>query len=186
MAVADILVGAKPSTVVHDRHMAWFRAMFQPTVAAGLLKPERLAGYRDFFIYLKGSRYVPVAHASLQDAMDAYFDALEAEPDPRVRAVLGHSIFTYVHPLPDGNGRIGRFIMNTQLASGGYPWTVIPVDERERYLQALDAASLDHDVRPFAALVSDLVRREPPPPRPRASGEEPAYRRDEVAPSHEL
>ena len=26
----------------------------------------------------------------------------------------------------DGNGRMGRFLMNVMLASGGYPWTVIP------------------------------------------------------------
>ncbi|NNM73913.1 Fic family protein [Enterovirga aerilata] len=175
-AVADILGGADAAALVLDRHMAWFRAMFQPSVAAGLFDDERLGGYRRHFIYLDGSRYVPVAHASVQDAMDAYFDAFEAEPDPRVRAVLGHFIFTYIHPLPDGNGRIGRFIMNTQLASGGYPWTVIPVDERVRYMRSLDAASLDHDVRPFAALVSDVVRREPPPPRRRSAGEEPAYR----------
>ncbi|MCG7392941.1 Fic family protein [Microvirga sp. ACRRW] len=174
-AVADILGGANPAAVVSERHMQWFRAMFQPSVAAGLFLPERLAGYRQHFIYLDGSRYVPVAHASVQDAMDAFFDSFEAEEDPRVRAVLGHFVFTYIHPLPDGNGRIGRFIMNSQLASGGYPWTVIPIDERQRYMQSLDAASLQHDIRPFAGLAADLVRREPPPPRRRAAGEEPAY-----------
>jgi Fic family protein len=32
----------------------------------------------------------------------------------------------------DGNGRVGRFLMNTMMASGGYPWTVIPVTDRKR------------------------------------------------------
>lgn len=173
-AVSDILGGTNPVTV-SERHLTWFRAMFQPSVSAGLFLPERLAGYRQHFIYLDGSRYVPVAHASVQDAMDAFFDCFELEEDARVRAVLGHFVFTYIHPLPDGNGRIGRFIMNTQLASGGYPWTVIPVDERSRYMRALDAASLEHDIKPFANLVADLVLREPPPPRRRAAGEEPTY-----------
>ncbi|WP_317503891.1 Fic family protein [Idiomarina sp. HP20-50] len=36
----------------------------------------------------------------------------------------------YIHPYFDGNGRIGRFIMNLMLASGGYPWTVVPVERR--------------------------------------------------------
>jgi Fic family protein len=58
----------------------------------------------------------------------------------------------------DGNGRMGRFLMNVMLASGGYPWTVIPVDRRADYMAALEAASVRQDIRPFAALVGALVR----------------------------
>jgi Fic family protein len=43
-----------------------------------------------------------------------------------VRVVLGHFVFVYIHPYIDGNGRMGRFLMNLMLASGGYPWAVIP------------------------------------------------------------
>jgi class 3 adenylate cyclase/tetratricopeptide (TPR) repeat protein len=42
----------------------------------------------------------------------------------------------------DGNGRIGRFIMNAMLASGGYPWTIIPVEKRNNYMAALEKATL--------------------------------------------
>ena len=38
----------------------------------------------------------------------------------------------YLHPYPDGNGRIARFLMNAMLASGGYPWTVIRVEDRPK------------------------------------------------------
>jgi len=43
----------------------------------------------------------------------------------------------HIHPYMDGNGRMGRFLMNLMLASGGYPWTVIPVQERDEYMSAL-------------------------------------------------
>jgi hypothetical protein len=36
-----------------------------------------------------------------------------------VRVVLGHFIFVYIHPYMDGNGRMGRFLMNVMLAGGG-------------------------------------------------------------------
>ena len=36
-----------------------------------------------------------------------------------VRAVLGHFFFVYIHPYMDGNGRMGRFVLNAMLASGG-------------------------------------------------------------------
>lgn len=57
----------------------------------------------------------------------------------------------------DGNGRIGRFLMNAMLASGGYPWTVIPVEKRADYLAALEAASVDGDIAPFAKFLTECV-----------------------------
>ena len=57
----------------------------------------------------------------------------------------------------DGNGRMGRFLMNAMLASGGYPWTVIPVEKRDEYMQALEEASVRQDIGPFAKFLGDLV-----------------------------
>ena len=88
--------------------------------------------------------------------MPVLFELLETEPEPAVRAVLGHFIFVYIHPYMDGNGRIGRFLMNLMLASAGYVWTVIPVDQRTQYMNALDQASSLGDIEPFATLVARL------------------------------
>jgi len=41
------------------------------------------------------------------------------EADPAARIVLGHFIFVYIHPYFDGNGRMGRFLMNVMMAAGG-------------------------------------------------------------------
>jgi hypothetical protein len=56
-------------------------------------------------------------------------------------------LFGYIHPYPDGNGRMARFLMNAMLASGGYPWTVIRVEDRAPYLSALDRASIELSIR---------------------------------------
>jgi Fic family protein len=58
----------------------------------------------------------------------------------------------------DGNGRIGRFLMNLMLASGGYPWTIIPVERRNDYMAALESASVDQNIEPFAEFLAQLVR----------------------------
>jgi len=107
-------------------------------------------------VYLRGSRYVPPRWEAVRDAMPAFFDLLEKEPEPSVRAVLGHWLFGYIHPYPDGNGRMARFLMNIMLASGGYPWTVIRIRDRKSYLSALDRASIEMDIHPFTTFV---VRR---------------------------
>jgi Fic family protein len=72
--------------------------------------------------------------------------------------VLGHFVFVYIHPYFDGNRRVGRFLMNVMLASGGYPWTVIPVERRNAYMDALEAASVGGNIEPFAGFLGALVR----------------------------
>ena len=83
---------------------------------------------------------------------------LELEEDPSTRAVLGHFVFVYIHPFLDGNGRTARFLMNLMLASGGYPWTVIPVGQRAEYMQALESASVDEDIVPFTHFLGSIVK----------------------------
>ena len=58
----------------------------------------------------------------------------------------------------DGNGRMGRFLMNTMMATAGYPWTVIPLSERKAYMAALEKASVEENIWPFAAFIAKLVR----------------------------
>jgi len=156
--VAEIIAGANAGALVRTAHKDWYRELFQPCVAAGLIEAGALAGYRNNPVYLRTSRFVPPRWEAVREGMPALFDLLEKETEPSVRAVLGHWLFGYIHPYPDGNGRMARFLMNAMLASGGYPWTVIRVRDRDTYLKALDSASIDMDINPFAAFVAKRVR----------------------------
>jgi hypothetical protein len=156
-SIAAIIDGASPGALVRDQHGDWYREMFQPSVAAGILRAGTLAGYRNQPVYLRGSRHVPPRAESAFEGMSALFDLLEKESEPSVRAVLGHWLVGYIHPYPDGNGRIARFLMNAMLASGGYPWTVVRVEDRNRYMSALESASVDMDIRPFAAFLAERL-----------------------------
>ena len=158
MSVAEIIAAANPGAVVRTAHKNWYGELFQPCVAAGLFPPSALAGYRNDAVYLRTSRYVPPRREAVREAMPALFDLLEGEVHPGVRAVLGHWLFGYIHPYPDGNGRMARFLMNTMLASGGYPWTVIRVEDRDAYLAALDHASIDANISSFTGFIADRVR----------------------------
>jgi Fic family protein len=90
--------------------------------------------------------------------MEALFAALARETSPAVRAVLGHFVFVFIHPYSDGNGRIGRFLMNLMLASGGYNWTVIRVDRRREYMAALEKASVRGEIGDFTKFVAGEMK----------------------------
>jgi hypothetical protein len=156
-SVSRVLTGENAGVIVRADHRGWFRELFEPNVASGLIPPSALAGYRNDPVYLRNSRYVPPRWEAVRDAMPALFDLIEAEPEPSVRAVLGHWLFGYIHPYLDGNGRMARFLMNVLLASGGYPWTVIRVEDRADYLNALDRASIDLNTQAFTSFIEERV-----------------------------
>ena len=95
--------------------------------------------------------------SSVRVLLPTFFELLEREQEPAVRVVLGHFVFVYIHPYYDGNGRMGRFLMNLMFASGGYPWTVIPLERRDDYMAALESASVGGDIKPFAQLLASLI-----------------------------
>ena len=155
--VRTAITGDNPSALVRTAHQDWYRELFQPSVAAGLVPASALAGYRNGPVFLRGSRHVPPRWEAMRDAMPTFFDLLDGEAEPSVKAVLGHWLFGYIHPYADGNGRMARFVMNVLLASGGYPWTVIRVDDRDAYLASLERASIGQDMEPFARFLAERV-----------------------------
>ncbi|HEX5177158.1 MAG TPA: Fic family protein, partial [Chthoniobacteraceae bacterium] len=152
-SIADIFAGSSPGDVVDRQLQNWYRALFSPSVAVGIVSPASLAGYRAGPVYIRGSQHVPPPREAVPDLMETLFGLLKTEPSAAVRAVLGHFIFVFIHPYMDGNGRIGRFLMNAMFASGGYPWTIVRLSERQRYMHALEKASVDTDIREFATFL---------------------------------
>ena len=156
-SIRRILGGANAGSVVEQDHRVWYQEMFAPSVMAGVIKASDIAGYRSNQVYIRNSKHTPLNPEAVRDAMPVLFDLLKNEPDAWVRAVMGHFFFTFIHPYMDGNGRMGRFLMNVMLASGGYRWTIISKDIRDDYMAALERASVDGDIREFASLLSKML-----------------------------
>lgn len=98
-SIEKILHGDNSGTIADDAHRTWYRQMFAPGVAAGILRPADLAGYRNTPVYIRRSMHVPPSREAVRDAMPALFDLLREETEPSVRIVLGHFIFMYIQSL---------------------------------------------------------------------------------------
>ena len=157
-SIQRILEGKTAGEVARTDHHEWYGELFAPAVAVGIVKSHELAGYRSGPVYIRNSRHTPLPREALLDAMETLFDLLAHEPEAAVRAVLGHHLFVFIHPYFDGNGRIGRFLMNAMLASGGYPWTVIRFKQRVQYMAALEAASVQGEIKPLVKFIAQEMR----------------------------
>ena len=77
----------------------------------------------------------------MRELLDWYAAAESADDlHPLVRATVLHHEFVAIHPFDDGNGRIGRIVMNFALMRAGYPIAIIPVKHRLEYYLALQTA----------------------------------------------
>ncbi len=73
----------------------------------------------------------------------------ETLPPGLSRGIFLMFLVSEVHPFADGNGRVGRVLMNAALSSAGEQRIVIPIVYRDDYLQALRALSRNSNPEPL-------------------------------------
>ncbi len=151
--ITRLIKSGEPVKGLQNDLQSWYRNLFSASVQAGSLSATDLAGYRNRPVFIRNSRHVPPAHEVLMDSMEALFSCLQQEPEPAVRAVLGHFMFVFIRPYPDGNGRLTRFLMNTQWVTAGYPWTIIRLEKRKQYMRSLEQASVEDNIKTFSEFI---------------------------------
>ena len=159
-SLTEVLAGANAGEVLRRQLQTWYRQLWAPSLRAGIFKPADLAGWRAWPIYIRNSEHVPLAFEAVRDAMPVLFELLAEEQEPQVQAVLGHFVFAFIHPYMDGNGRLARFILNLMLARGGWPWTIVTLDARKQYMEALEEASVRKNIKPFTEIINKLVQQQ--------------------------
>ena len=70
-----------------------------------------------------------------------------------IRAIVVHNQFENIHPFRDGNGRIGRILLNFILLQGSLPPVNINIKNRREYYEALRAYDKEHNIRPMIELM---------------------------------
>lgn len=97
----------------------------------------------------------PTAIPSDLDTWSASTGTL-GESHPVVHAAMHHAWFERIHPFVDGNGRVGRLVLNFMLIQRGYPPAIIVKTQRPRYLRALKLAD-EGNPNPLAEVVARAV-----------------------------
>lgn len=99
---------------------------------------------RSVQVYIRGAPFTPPPARDVPLYLEQWIywltsdDALQYEPV--TRAAIAHHDFEAIHPFTDGNGRVGRLLLNLMLMQAGYPPALVLREWRTRYIQALQAA----------------------------------------------
>ena len=114
-------------TLTHDHFFAWHAALF-PTGRSGLQR-IKTGAYRDHVepmqIVTPRLGKPDVVHYQAPDSVDVpahmdqlivWFNQSSVGTDGLVRAALAHLWFEAIHPFEDGNGRLGRALVEIALA----------------------------------------------------------------------
>ena len=67
---------------------------------------------------------------------------------PLVLAAIIHNQFEYIHPFQDGNGRVGRLLLNFILLKNRYTPININLEDRAVYYSTLQEYQKNHNLRP--------------------------------------
>ena len=66
---------------------------------------------------------------------------------PLVLAAIIHNQFEHIHPFQDGNGRVGRLLLNFVLIKNKYPPINILLEDRMEYYQSLQEYSKNQNLK---------------------------------------
>ena len=78
--------------------------------------------------------------------------------EPFARAIFMMLLCSEVHPFMDGNGRVSRVMMNSELVGAGQIRIIVPTVYREDYLLALRRLSRASDPKPFISVMEKMQR----------------------------
>lgn len=100
--------------------------------------------FRTVPVYIRGSNMTPPSARDVERLMREWITWIYGEGlqyDPVTRAAIAHHGFEVVHSFEDGNGRVGRLLLNLMLMQEGYPPALLLNDWRTRYIHGLNNAN---------------------------------------------
>lgn len=110
--------------------------------------------FRDVNVVVKNSRgdilHAGVPKEELMDYMNDFvlwYKENKNNFKPLILAAILHNQFEHIHPFQDGNGRVGRLLLNYILIKNNYPPINIKLEDRQEYYQTLQKYSKEDDLK---------------------------------------
>jgi Fic family protein len=127
----------KKEKISNELILGWHKNIFTET------KPDIAGTYRDYLVRI--ADHPAPDWQDIEDLMNEIINFINKKQ--KINAVelaaIAHYKFEKIHPFGDGNGRIGRLLMNYILWHWGYPMLIIEYKKRRSYYKALKKSEED-------------------------------------------
>lgn len=117
--------------------------------------------FRDVSVYIRGASVKPPPPEKVEKEfrqLMIWYRRNKKKYHPAVVAAVMHHGFESIHPFRDGNGRVGRLILNFILRKNGFPLIDIKYSDKESYYTALNKADEDN-LKPLTNLVVKYIKQ---------------------------
>lgn len=132
-------------------------------VVKNTLKQElqnQIGKYRKLQVYIRGVNWLPPKPEKVPKEMKnllSWYSKNKDKLHPLIISAYFHAGFEAVHPFVDGNGRVGRLLMNFILHKNKFPMINIPNAKKHIYYNALEKAQVKGDLKPLIKFLFDLL-----------------------------
>lgn len=92
--------------------------------------------------------------SAMSDLIDWYRAGEREGEHPIILAATFHYRFVRIHPFDDGNGRMGRLLMNLVLMRHGYTVALIRREKRDEFINLLEQADKTEDLGAFIGFIA--------------------------------
>ncbi len=114
--------------------------------------------YRRHGVRIVGSNVPTANYVKVPYLMETLVKDINKKVKDSIRqAATIHSKFEQIHPFSDGNGRIGRLILNAMLLKENLPPAVIKQKERQKYYTSLNKAQLKEKFEPLEDFILNSI-----------------------------
>lgn len=133
-------------------------------ITKNTLKEElisQIGKYRKAQVYIRGTKWIPPKSKEVPGEMQnllSWYTKNKENLHPLILASYFHVAFETIHPFVDGNGRVGRLLMNLILHRNSYPMINIPNEKKFLYYKSLETAQINGNLEPFINFVFNLIK----------------------------
>ena len=121
-------------------------------------KEEDRGVYRKVPVSIVGAKHTPVQPYLIEVKMQELLNSYNKDSKDFIQELARfHVEFEAIHPFIDGNGRIGRLLVNLELMKLGYPPINIKFSDRKAYYEAFDSYHIKGDIKPMVSLFSKYL-----------------------------
>lgn len=128
-----------------------------------LLEDEIYIGgvYRNVNISITGAQHQPPNYVKVYDRMKRLFSDIEsANLNYLDKGILMHATIAKIHPFLDGNGRLGRLVLNFYLMKSNLLPISISIEDRDDYFKQIEEFKINKNIEPLTSFIIDkLVAR---------------------------